>query len=115
MSNKEKTTKIKTAPRPTKDQIIAFIEESPGPVGKREIARAFRLAAGDRVWLKGVLKEMAAQGEVQRGHKRRVGKPGALPEVAAIQVDRIDADGEVICRPVKETEGKPPIIWKSVV
>jgi ribonuclease R len=111
LSNKEKHTKIKDVPRPTKDQIISFIEDSPAPVGKREIARAFRLTAGDRVWLKGVLKDLAAEGQVERGRKRRVAKPGSLPEVAVIQVERIDADGEVICKPVKETEGKPPIIY----
>ena len=115
MSNKEKNTKTKTKTkddyRPTKDQIISFIEDSPAPVGKREIARAFRLTAGDRVWLKGVLKEMAAEGQVERGRKRRVAKPGSLPEVAVIQVDSIDVDGEVICKPVKEDEGKPPVIY----
>jgi len=116
LSNKEKTTKTKTktkeVPRPTKDQIISFIEDSPAPVGKREIARAFRLTAGDRIWLKGVLKELAAEGQVERGRKRRVAKPGSLPEVAVIQVDRIDVDGEVICHPVKEeADGKAPVIY----
>jgi len=99
------------APLPTRDQIVAFIEESPTPVGKREIARAFRLTGASRIWLKGVLKELAEEGRVERGRKRRVSKPGALPEVAVIQVDRIDADGEVICRPVKEMEGEPPTIY----
>ena len=98
-------------PQPTREQIVAFIEESPTPVGKREIARAFHLKGGGRVWLKGVLKELAAEGKVERGRKRRVAKPGSLPEVAVIQVDRIDVDGEVICRPVKETDGTPPVIY----
>ncbi len=111
MSKKEKNAKTKEVPRPTRDQIVSFIEDSPAPVGKREIARAFRLTAGDRVWLKGVLKDLAAEGQVERGRKRRVAKPGTLPEVAVIQVDRIDADGEVICKPVKESEGKPPVIY----
>ncbi|UCH74320.1 MAG: ribonuclease R [Rhodospirillales bacterium] len=111
MKETEKTTKSKATPRPTRDQIISFIEDSPSPVGKREIARAFRLTGADRIWLKGMLKELAAEGRIERGRKRRVAKPGALPEVAVIQVDRIDADGEVICRPVKETEGAPPRIY----
>ena len=113
MSKKEKKTKTKTkdVPRPTREQIVAFIEESPAPVGKREIARAFHLTGGGRIWLKGVLKELAEEGRVERGRKRRVAKPGTLPEVAVIQVDRIDADGEVICRPVKETDGEAPVIY----
>ncbi len=111
MPKKEKKTKTKEVPRPTREQIVAFIEESPTPVGKREIARAFHLTGGGRVWLKGVLKELAEDGKVERGRKRRVTKPGALPEVAVIQVARIDADGEVICRPVKESEGAQPVIY----
>ncbi len=111
MNKKEKKTKTKEVPRPTKEQIISFIEDSPTPVGKREIARAFHLGAPERIWLKGILKELAEEGRVERGRKRRVAKPGALPEVSVIEVARIDADGEVICKPVKETEGKPPIIY----
>ncbi len=111
MQKKTKKTKTKDLPRPTREQIVAFIEESPTPVGKREIARAFHLAGPNRIWLKRVLKELAAEGKVERGRKRRVSKPGALPEVAVIEVDRIDADGEVICRPVKEVEGAPPVIY----
>ena len=83
LRKKEKNTKTKEVPRPTRDQIVSFIEDSPAPVGKREIARAFRLTAGDRVWLKGVLKDLAAEGQVERGRKCRVAKPGTLPEVAA--------------------------------
>jgi len=111
LQKKEKKTKPKEIPHPTREQIVAFIEESPTPVGKREIARAFHLTGGGRIWLKGVLKELAEEGKVERGRKRRVTKPGVLPEVAVIQVDRIDADGEVICRPVKEVEGKAPVIY----
>jgi len=108
---KKDKTKPSDVPLPTRDQIVAFIDESPTPVGKREIARAFRLTGANRVWLKEVLKELAAEGRVERGRKRRVTRPGALPEVAVIQVDHIDADGEVVCRPVKQMEGKPPVIY----
>jgi ribonuclease R len=104
-------TRPRPSPRPTRAQILEFIEESPAPVGKREISRAFKLGPGDRVWLKGLLKSLAGEGRVERGGKRRVAKPGTLPEVSVIAVERIDADGEVICRPVKETAGKPPVIY----
>ncbi len=111
MQKKAKKKKSEDIPLPTREQIVAFIEDSPTPVGKREIARAFHLTGANRIWLKGVLKELADEGKVERGRKRRVTRPGALPEVAVIRVDHIDADGEVVCRPVKETEGKPPVIY----
>src|SRR5690606_16236855 len=40
---------------PTKEAIAAFIAESPGKVGKREIARAFGIGGGERIWLKRML------------------------------------------------------------
>ncbi len=111
MQKKAKKKKSEDIPRPTREQIVSFIEDSPTPVGKREIARAFHLTGANRIWLKGVLKELADEGRVERGRKRRMTRPGALPEVAVIEVEHIDADGEVVCRPVKETEGKPPVIY----
>ena len=44
--------------RPTKQQILAYIEEAPGRIGKREIARAFHLHGSDRIWLKEILREL---------------------------------------------------------
>ncbi len=45
-----------TRPFPTREEILAFIEDSPGPVGKREIARAFRIEGGERIQLKAVMR-----------------------------------------------------------
>ncbi|MEE8445459.1 MAG: ribonuclease R, partial [Alphaproteobacteria bacterium] len=112
MANKPKSrNKPPKSPRPTRAQILEFIEESPAPVGKREIARAFRLGPGDRVWLKGLLKSLAGEGDVERGPKRRLTKPGTLAEVSVIEVTKVDADGEVICRPTRESPGKQPVIY----
>ena len=40
---------------PSREEILEFIAKSPTPVGKREIARAFKLGPRDRVALKGLL------------------------------------------------------------
>ena len=40
--------KSKTPPFPSKQELLAFINESPVPVGKKEIARAFRIRGQDR-------------------------------------------------------------------
>jgi ribonuclease R len=61
----------KKATLPTKQQVLEFIRESPTPVGKREIARAFGISGGDRIALKAMLKEIAAEGAVERGRGRR--------------------------------------------
>ncbi len=97
------------APLPTKDQVLEFIRESPGKVGKREIARAFNIGSQDRVWLRGILKELADDGAIERGHKRQYHKPGALPDVVVVEVVAIDSEGGLIARPISGVaEGAEP-------
>ncbi|RMD63554.1 MAG: hypothetical protein D6826_04640, partial [Alphaproteobacteria bacterium] len=51
---------------PTREEILAFIRESPVPVGKREIARAFQVKGSDRVALRTLLKELREAGLIER-------------------------------------------------
>ncbi|MFZ5791088.1 MAG: ribonuclease R [Pseudomonadota bacterium] len=92
--------KKKDVPLPTREQVLEFIRTSPTPVGKREIARAFQVKGGDRVELKAMLKDLAESGEIERGRKRRLGAPGALPEVAVLVIEGPDPDGDLLARPV---------------
>ncbi len=93
---------------PTKQQILDFIRGSPTPVGKREIARAFGISGGDRIALKAMLKEIAAEGAVERGRGRRLSRPAALPETAVVEITGIDVDGEVMARPLHWSDETPP-------
>ena len=104
------------APFPTKDEILEFIRESPERVGKREIARAFRLKGDDRIRLKEVLHELQDEGAIDRGRGKRFAEPGTLPEVTVVVVSEIDTDGEVIARPQSwdvEDFGPPPKIYMA--
>lgn len=102
----------KEAPFPTREALLTFIRESPTPVGKREIARAFQLHGEARVMLKLMLRELEASGALQRDRGRRVAPPAALPEVAVLEVCAIDEDGEVLARPLRwESEAPPPRIF----
>jgi ribonuclease R len=98
----------KKAPLPTKQQILEFIRESPTPVGKREIARAFHVRGDDRPALKALLRELGDNGDLKRGRGRKVAAPGALPGVSVVQIAEIDPDGEVIARPVAWPHDGPP-------
>ena len=64
-------TAKKTPPLPSKEQIADFIRESGGDVSKREIARAFSLSGDHRTYLKEMLRELADDGLVRKGGKRR--------------------------------------------
>ena len=102
----------KAAPFPSREQIVAFIRESPGEVGKREIARAFRLDGDQRVALKSILKELEADGTLARKRGRRYKEPGQLPGVAVIEISGTDLDGDTIARPaVWDDRDPPPLIY----
>ena len=108
MTKKQK----KAAPFPTREEILKFIEESPGRVGKREIGRAFHLDADQKLKLKKALKELKDDGLLAAG--RALEKSGTLPPVAVVVVTGIDVDGEVLARPLTwDAEIEPPIIYMA--
>lgn len=96
------------APFPTKDQILAYIRDNPSRVGKREIARAFDVTGADRIPLKAMLKELEAEGVLVREPGRRLAPPGALPEIAVIEISFVDRDGELRARPAEWSGDDPP-------
>lgn len=96
---------------PTREQILAFVEDSPTPVGRREIARAFDIKGPMRAELRGLLKEMTEAGDLDLGRKRKVAPVGSLPEVTVLEVTGTDKDGEVLARAVgREDDESPPRI-----
>jgi ribonuclease R len=96
---------------PPREDIRRFIREQPGRVGKREIARAFRLGPEHRAALRDLLKDLAAEGAAAPAGHRRFRAPGRLPEAMVVEVRGTDPDGDPIARPVAwEGEGPPPLI-----
>jgi ribonuclease R len=93
---------------PSREEVLAFIRNSPVPVGKREIAREFRLRGDDRIALKALLKELESDGSVERDRARRLAPPAALPAVSVLEVIEIDTDGEVLARPITWASEEPP-------
>ncbi|MGI9525235.1 MAG: ribonuclease R [Hyphomicrobiaceae bacterium] len=96
---------------PTREEIIAFVEHSDQSVGKREIARAFRVRGRDRRALKELLTDMADEG-LLTNHKRALRKPGALSKVSLLVVTGSSHSGALTARPVTwDTEdGTPPTV-----
>jgi ribonuclease R len=101
----------KPAPFPTREEILKFIQDSPTRVGKREIARAFGLDSTQKMLLKKTLRELEADGALERGRGRRYGEPGVLPEITVVVVTGLDSEGEVLARPATWPDGRvPPLI-----
>ncbi len=92
------------APLPTKQELLDFINSSTTPVGKREIARAFNLRGDQRAELRDLLRELTDEGDVDRGHRRKMAPKGALPDVSVIEIIEIDDDGEALARPVSTVQ-----------
>jgi ribonuclease R len=102
-------------PLPSREEILAFIAEHPGKAGKREIARAFSITGADRIGLKALLKELAAEGLVEKKRKR-LARAEDLPSVSVLVVSGRDKDGELVAEPVDwpETAGPAPKVLIQV-
>ncbi len=111
MSGQTKTP----SPFPTREQVLAFIRESPAPVGKREIVRAFHITGDRRAELRELIAGLTQTGAIDRGRGRRVAPPKALAEISIVEISAIDADGDLIARPIEwlEKTDPPRIIVKS--
>jgi ribonuclease R len=83
---------------PSKAELLAFIRERPGKVGTREIARAFGLKNALRAELKRVLRDLAAEGAIEK-RRKKLHHAGGLPETALADVTARDADGDLIATP----------------
>lgn len=97
---------------PTAEKLIEFIKDSPGKVGKREIARAFNIKGSDRIALKRLLKTLEKDGKLKRAG-RVMAKAGELPPISVIEITGRDRDGELFGEPVEwdqDTAGVPPKI-----
>ncbi len=84
---------------PTREQVLAFIEEAQGKVGKREIAKAFGIKGGEKIALKRLLSEMSHEGLLTGGRKE-LRQRGALPPMAVLEITGRDMDGDLIGAPM---------------
>ncbi|RED18505.1 Ribonuclease R [Pontivivens insulae] len=97
---------------PSKEQILDFIRENPKASGKREIGRAFGIKGAARIELKRVLKEMAAEGLIEKGRKQ-FRKAGELPPVTVLKVMEPDESGDLWAEPLS-WEGEDAIPRVSI-
>ncbi len=95
---------------PTKAEILDWISANPTKSSKRDIAKAFGIKGAARIDLKAVLKELEAEGHLER-RKRSYKDPDRLPPVSVLQIKAPDQDGDLFARPLEwQGEGVEPII-----
>ncbi|MBZ9817997.1 ribonuclease R [Mesorhizobium sp. CA4] len=101
---------VKDDYRPSRDEILRYIAENPDRSGKREIAKAFALRGGDRVWLKEMLRDLQDEGLLTK-ERKRLSRAGAVPHVAVLDIFGRDDDGVLLANPSEYTgAGSPPVI-----
>ncbi len=95
---------------PTKQEILEWISENPTLTSKRDIAKAFGIKGADRIDLKRILKELSADGHLEK-RRRSYRDPDRLPPVSVLQVKAPNADGDLFARPLEwHGEGVEPIV-----
>jgi len=111
----QRTKKPKSAPvLPSREDIRAFIKQSSGRVGKREITRHFGLDTELRPALRALLSELAREGEVAPAGHKRFTAPGRLPDQTVVRVTGTNQDGDPIAKPVDwRGDGPPPVIFMA--
>ncbi|MBL0767641.1 VacB/RNase II family 3'-5' exoribonuclease [Sphingopyxis sp. DHUNG17] len=109
-SRKASRSSAKAAPTglPSPDDIMRFIEQSPGAVGKREIAKHFAVRGADKIALKALLKDMTDEGLVDMAPGRAFHKHGGLPRVTVLRVAAVEGDVVWAVPERWEGAGAPP-------
>jgi len=92
---------------PSREQILAFIQSSNDPAGKREIAREFGLRGHEKIALKALLKDMTDEGLIDMAPGRAFHKMGGVPKVTVLKIVAIDGNQPVAIPEHWEAEGIP--------
>jgi len=97
-------------PMPSKEEVLEWISENPTLTSKRDIAKAFGIKGAARIDLKRLLKELEAEGHLQK-RRKTYRDPESLPPVTVLQILEADADGDLFARPLEwHGEGQEPKI-----
>lgn len=91
---------------PSRQQILDWVADHPEASAKRDIAKAFGLKGAERIELKRLLKELEAEGLLER-RNRHYHDAERLPPISVIQLLPPDADGDIFARPM-ELQGDGP-------
>lgn len=98
---------------PTRQQILDWIADNPDAASKRDIAKAFGVKGAARIDLKRILREMEADGLLER-RKRHYHDADHLPPISVIHILSPDADGDLFAKPMEwqgDQQTQPRILF----
>ena len=85
---------------PSKSEILDWIAENPTLTSKRDIAKAFGIKGAARIDLKRILKELEAEGHLEK-RKKTYRDPDRLPPVSVLKIQEISPDGDLFAKPME--------------
>ncbi|MDT1061518.1 ribonuclease R [Paracoccus sp. CPCC 101403] len=92
---------------PSRQEILDWVHAHPDATAKRDIAKAFGIKGAARIELKRLLKELEAEGLLER-RRRHYHDAERLPPVTVIQLLPPDKDGDIFAKPM-EWQGDGPM------
>ncbi|MDB6182153.1 ribonuclease R [Paracoccus fistulariae] len=92
---------------PSKQQILDWVADHPDANSKRDIAKAFGIKGAQRIELKRLLKELEAEGTLER-RRRHYLDAEKLPPVTVVELLAPDGSGDLFVRPL-EWRGEGPV------
>ncbi len=95
---------------PDKTQILAWVAENPTKGSKRDIAKAFGIKGAARIDLKRLLKELEAEGHLEK-RRKTYRDPDSLPPVSVLEVLEGPPGSDQFARPLEwRGDGEEPKI-----
>src|SRR5882672_11286897 len=90
--------------------VLEILSRQPNAT-KRDLTKLLGIKGSDRIELKRTLKELESDGAIKGNRRVGYATPGALPDVAVLEVVGQDTDGELLALPQKwESNEAPPKI-----
>lgn len=96
---------------PSRQQLLEWIAAHPSETSRRDIAKAFGIKGPLKVELKRMLRELEADGAVERKARRFRAEP-ELPPISVLEVVGPDIGGDLFARPV-EGEGRILVLGRD--
>lgn len=99
---------------PDKQTVLDFLKKNPGATSKQDIARGLKVKGRERQTLRGILKDLEADGTLTKTGRREWAQSDAPPPTCVIRFERTDDNGDLIARAFgKEGAYGPDILYNG--
>ena len=99
----------------SKEIVLKFLADNPHITSKRDIARALHITGKGRTELRHILKELEADGKLERTAKRAYAQKDTPPPTGMVLFERIDEHGDLVGRMAgRDGPYGPEIVYAGV-